>query len=174
MPESPFPRQLSSLLASHGRSDKGAPLILFSKSTNPIHGASLVTKWQGICCQCKRYKFNPWVRMTPWRRKWQPIPVFLPGQPHGQRSLVGYSPWSCESVGRDLVIKQQQQSPSWGVCPHDLITSMPPLPNSITLVMKFQHMNFGVTQTGIKQRYIKVCQQSTWKSKTTYGQSIFK
>ena len=29
----------------------------------------------------------------PWRRKWQPTPVFLPGQSHGQRSLVGYSPW---------------------------------------------------------------------------------
>ena len=30
----------------------------------------------------------------PWRRKWQPTPVFLPGKPHGWRSLVGYSPWS--------------------------------------------------------------------------------
>ena len=29
----------------------------------------------------------------PWRRKWQPIPVFLPGESHGQRNLVGYSPW---------------------------------------------------------------------------------
>ena len=31
----------------------------------------------------------------PWRRKWQPTPVFLPGEFHGQRSLVGYSPWGC-------------------------------------------------------------------------------
>ena len=30
----------------------------------------------------------------PWRRKWQPIPVFLPGKSHGQRTLVGYSPWT--------------------------------------------------------------------------------
>ena len=29
-----------------------------------------------------------------WRKKWQPTPVFLPGESHGQRSLVGYSPWS--------------------------------------------------------------------------------
>ena len=29
----------------------------------------------------------------PWRRKWQPTPVFLPGESHGQRSLVGYIPW---------------------------------------------------------------------------------
>ena len=46
--------------------------------------------------QCKRHKkcgFNPWVREIPWRRKWQPTPVFLPGECHGQRSLVGYNPW---------------------------------------------------------------------------------
>ena len=34
-----------------------------------------------------------WVRKIPWRRKWQPTSVFLPGESHGQRSLVGYSPW---------------------------------------------------------------------------------
>ena len=35
---------------------------------------------------------NPWVRKIPWRRKWQPTPVFLPGTSHGQRRLVGCSP----------------------------------------------------------------------------------
>ena len=35
--------------------------------------------------------FSPWVGKTPWRRAWQPTPVLLPGKPHGQRSLVGYS-----------------------------------------------------------------------------------
>ena len=34
-----------------------------------------------------------WVRKIPWRRKWQPTPVFLPGEFQGQRSLEGYSPW---------------------------------------------------------------------------------
>ena len=34
-----------------------------------------------------------WVRKIPWRRKWQPTPVILPGEFHGQRSLAGYSPW---------------------------------------------------------------------------------
>ena len=33
------------------------------------------------------------VGKIPWRRKWQPTPVLLPGKSHGQRSLVGYSPW---------------------------------------------------------------------------------
>ena len=37
--------------------------------------------------------FNPWVGKIPWRRKWQPAPVFLPGKSYGQRSLVGYSSW---------------------------------------------------------------------------------
>ena len=36
--------------------------------------------------------FDPWVRKIPWRRKWQPAPGFLPGESHGWRSLVGYSP----------------------------------------------------------------------------------
>ena len=40
----------------------------------------------------KRLRFDPWVGIIPWRRAWQPTPVFLPGEFHGQRSLVGYSP----------------------------------------------------------------------------------
>ena len=44
-------------------------------------------------CQCRRHRFNPWVGKIPWRRKWHPTPVFLPGKSHGQRSLAGYSPW---------------------------------------------------------------------------------
>ena len=47
----------------------------------------------GRCLQLGRPGFDPWVRKIPWRRKWQPTPVFLPGKSHGQRSLVGYSPW---------------------------------------------------------------------------------
>ena len=42
-------------------------------------------------CQCRRhikYGFDLWVRKISWRRKWQPIPVFLPGESHGQRSLA--------------------------------------------------------------------------------------
>ena len=46
--------------------------------------------------QCRRHRFNPWVQKIPWRRKWQPTPILLPGKSHGQRSLVGYSPWSCK------------------------------------------------------------------------------
>ena len=38
-------------------------------------------------------RFYPWARKMPWRRAWQPTPVFLPGEFHGQRSLVGHNPW---------------------------------------------------------------------------------
>ena len=48
------------------------------------------------CKRHKRYGFDPWVRMIPWRRAWQPTPVSLPGESHGQRSLVGYSPQGCK------------------------------------------------------------------------------
>ena len=44
-------------------------------------------------CQCRRLRFNPWVGQIPWRRAWQPTPVFLPWKSHGQRSLAGCSPW---------------------------------------------------------------------------------
>ena len=44
-------------------------------------------------CQCRRHGFKPWVRKISWSRKWQLIPVFLPGKFHGQRSLAGYNPW---------------------------------------------------------------------------------
>ena len=47
---------------------------------------------------CRRYGFDPWVRKIPWRRKWQPTPVFLPGEFQGQTSLVGYSPWGCKEL----------------------------------------------------------------------------
>ena len=55
-------------------------------------------------CQCGKHRglgFNPWVCKTPWRTKWQPTPVFLPGEPNGQRSLVGYSPQGWQRVGHD-------------------------------------------------------------------------
>jgi len=54
---------------------------------------NLHTVLQSVCLQCRRPRFDPWVGKFPWRRKWQFTPVLLPGKSHGQRSLVGYSPW---------------------------------------------------------------------------------
>ena len=50
-------------------------------------------------CQCKRHRrhsFNPWVRKSPWSRKWKPAPLLLLGKYHGQRALVGFCPWGCK------------------------------------------------------------------------------
>ena len=54
--------------------------------------ASLVAQRLKHLPACGRPGFNPWVGKIPWRRKWQPTPALLPGESHGRRSLVGYSP----------------------------------------------------------------------------------
>ena len=46
------------------------------------------------CRKCKRCRFDPWVRKIPWRRAWQPTPIFLPEESYEQRILVCYGPWS--------------------------------------------------------------------------------
>ena len=55
-----------------------------------------VASGKDLACQCRKHKrnrFNPWVRKIPWSRVWQSTPVFLPGESHGQRSLVGCGLW---------------------------------------------------------------------------------
>ena len=52
-------------------------------------------RWWRICLQCGRSGSDHCVGKIPWRRAWQPTPVFLPRESHGQRSQVGYSPWGC-------------------------------------------------------------------------------
>jgi len=76
-------------------------------------------RWSGLpwwlsgkepTCQCRRdkqHRFDPWVGKIPCRRKWQPTPAFLPGKSHGQRSLVGYSPWGRKRVRHDLATKHE-------------------------------------------------------------------
>ena len=75
-----------------------APLILvraaiFQHYLQIWHGLPWWLSGKEYACQCRRHRFNSWVGKVPWRRKWQPTPVFLPGKSHGQRSLAGYSPW---------------------------------------------------------------------------------
>ena len=80
-----------------------------------LQGSSQPRNWTHTSCiagrlctiwatsQLRRHQrsgLDPWVRKIPWRRKWQPTPVFLPGKYHGQRSLMGYSPWGCKEWDR--------------------------------------------------------------------------
>ena len=70
-----------------------------------MESLSLVVQWWIICLQFRRLGFDPSVGKILWRRKWQPTPLFFLGESHGQRSLVGYSPWARTWVGhawRDL------------------------------------------------------------------------
>ena len=56
-----------------------------------------MAQWERIHLQCRRHGLDlSQENSLPWRRKWQHTPVFLPGKSHGQRSLVGYSPWGHE------------------------------------------------------------------------------
>ena len=55
----------------------------------------------------ERPLFDPWVGKIPWRRRWQPTPVFLPGEFHGQRSLVCCSAWDHKESDMNLVNDQQ-------------------------------------------------------------------
>ena len=57
----------------------------------------------------KEMLFNSWVRKIRWRRNWQPTPVFVPGISHGQRSLLGQSPWGHRRVRHNLEINNIQQ-----------------------------------------------------------------
>ena len=77
-----------------------------------LNGLSCWLSGKEPSCQCRRLRFDHKsgrIGKIPWRRKWQPTPVFLPGKSHGQRSLVGYSAWGCKRVGHDLATKQKQQ-----------------------------------------------------------------
>ena len=52
------------------------------------------------CNRCKRRRLDPWAGEIPWKRAWQPTPVFLSGESHGCRSLVGYSPQGRQELDR--------------------------------------------------------------------------
>ena len=83
----------------------GFPLInhLVLPGSESIFGIPWWLNGKESTCNARHAGLDPWVDKSPWRRKWQPTPVFLPGKSLGQRSLAGYSPWGCERVGQDWV-----------------------------------------------------------------------
>ena len=91
-------------LGKKAKGESSAPWVNSSGSTFnitripplSITPASLVAQTVKSLLQCGRPGFDPWVGKIPWRRKWQPTQVFLPGKSHEQRSLAGYSPWGCK------------------------------------------------------------------------------
>ena len=63
-----------------------------------------------------RLGFDPWVGKIPWRREWQPTPGFLPGESHGQRSLVGYSPWGHKEWDTTVQLSSTREGTGSGSC----------------------------------------------------------
>ena len=65
--------------------------------------------------KCRRHRFSLWVQKIPWRRKWQPNIIFLPGKALKQKNLVGYSLWGHKEsdMTHQLNNKQQHLIQSW-------------------------------------------------------------
>ena len=86
-------------------------VTLINLSPTHYKGLSWWLRGKESACQGRGLRFDPWVRKISWRRKWQPTPVFLAEEFHGQWSLASYSPscspsYSCKRVGHDSVTTQ--------------------------------------------------------------------
>ena len=92
------------------------PWDLVICSNQPSHLGGSEVK---ICLQGRRPAFNPQVGKILWRRAWQPTPVFLPEESHGQRSLAGYSPWGRRSWTQ---LRDQSKPNRSGIRPSHLKT----------------------------------------------------
>ena len=84
-------------------------------------------KKKKVCLRSKWPGFDFCVRKIPWKRKWQPTPVFLPGEFHGQLSLVGYNPWS----RKQSTVQFSCSVVSNSLQPHGLQHTRLPCPSSI-------------------------------------------
>ena len=118
-------------------------LLLLNREKQLFICESFIVRWQQFslqapgfpggasgkepACQCRghgRLGSDLWVGKTPWRRAWQPTPVFLPGEAHGQRSLAGYSPWGHKQSGMAEVTRHStSHSSSLAVSTTSAVTS---------------------------------------------------
>ena len=78
--------ELKSLLMKVKEESEKVGLNLNIQKTK-ITASISITSWHGAA------EFNPWIRKIPWRKAWQPTPVFLPGESQGRGSLVGCRLW---------------------------------------------------------------------------------
>ena len=95
-----WPSLTAALLQHHGSLSLPASALSFLHPCLCLVGFPGDANGKEHACQCRRHRFDPWVRMIPWRRAWQPTPVILPGNFHGQRSLSGYSPRGHKEMDR--------------------------------------------------------------------------
>ena len=102
-----FPLLGSTLGNSILRKNEGSRIVQWEKLNchTALTGFPGHTSGKEPACQFwrqKTHRFDPWVRKIPWRKAQQPTPVFLPGESHGQKSLVDYRPWSHKESNRIL------------------------------------------------------------------------
>ena len=74
-----------------------AELFFLLKAVKGFPGSPLVKNLPAVQ-ETQESRVQSWVGKIPWRRKWQPTAVFLPGEAHGQRSLVDHCPWGCKQL----------------------------------------------------------------------------
>ena len=91
-------------------------LVAFGFCYDVMQGFPGGTSGKEYACQDRRHKrlgFNPWIGKIPWRKKWQPTPLFLPGESHRQRSLVGCRPFGC----KELDMTERLNTHAWQSAP---------------------------------------------------------
>ena len=104
-------------------------------------GKELARQWK----RCRRRGFDPCAKKIPWRRDWKSIPVFLPGESHGQRNLAGYSPWGhkqsdmtewLSTHGRTFLIWLKSSFFPWEWSPVEMTHDIGPTGNGSLLLKK--------------------------------------
>ena len=119
------------------RKDPGTTALLLH--THPLRRHAQHMLWCGgsdgkeSAHYAGRQGFDPWVAEIPWRREWQPTPVFLPGEFRGQRNLEGYSPWGCKESDDWVTNTSLQHMYNW------LLTSQ------LRLLRKVKSWLLGIT-----------------------------
>ena len=131
-------------------------------------------RWQRIHLQCSRPRFDPWVRNIPWRRGWHPITALLPGEFHGQRSLVagcvvdGVTKNQCEqlthtflSTWLKLLAKIYSWLYSWFICRNVLFGSKFRKNSAGSLVWENEMNGYGLKKAALNDRNLR----KTWRSR---------
>ena len=119
-------------------------IYLYVYSIHP--GLPWWLRWERISLLCLSPRFDTWVRKFPWRREWLPIQVFLPEEFHGQRSLVGYSPW-----GHKKPDMTERLTLSWHISTHRATYS--PIWKVIWTTENWHYMGIYYNLVFLKHRY---------------------
>ena len=127
-------------------------------------------------CHCRRRGFNPWVRKIPWRRKWLPNPVFLPGESHGQNSL--FSPWGRKGSDTTGWLKsnmsRHERNPAWGgggMCP--VLLSQCPWTQCTTEMFHAHHLQGASVKKSNSRMKPETQKPVGWHSAVSHGNSSF-